>query len=105
MRRRTSALLAAALLTTGCGADDPRLLRRDVEHLIRPGMGTAAAEQSLRGADFSCGPDVRGRDCSRSRSNALIVTCLQRVTLIPDASGATLAKYDMPAKVACLGAP
>ncbi len=105
MRRRTSAWLAIVLLTAGCSADDPRVLRGEVERLIRPGMSMTAAEQALRAADFSCGPDLRGRDCSRSRSKAVIITCVQRVTLIPDSSGAMLAAFDMPAKVACLGSP
>jgi hypothetical protein len=105
MRRTSYALVALTLLVSGCGADDPKLLRHEVDGLIRPGMSMAAAEKALGTADFSCGPDVRGRDCSRSRSNAVIVTCVQRVTLIPDAKGETLAAYDMPARVACIGTP
>jgi hypothetical protein len=105
MWRRLSVLMGIAFIAAGCGADDPKRLHREVDRLIQPGMSMAAAEQALRGADFSCGPDLRGRDCSRSRSEAVIITCVQRVILIPDSQGATLVGFDMPRKVACLGTP
>jgi hypothetical protein len=103
--------LGVALLTAGCTGNNEHALYQEVGHLIPSGipagqspMTMADAETALRGAGFSCGPDTRGRDCSRSRSYAVVETCVQRVILVPDRSGAALSYYYVP-RIPCLGTP
>jgi hypothetical protein len=80
----------------GCMSNDEARLATEVDGLIHPGMSLPLAEQTLRGAGFTCDTAIGGRTCARQRAYAVVATCMQRVNLTPDAKGSTLARYEVP---------
>ena len=99
---RTLAGVLAIVELSGCLSNDKARLAAEVDRLIHPGMSLPVAEQTLRGAGFTCDTAIGGRTCTRPRAYAIIATCMQRVNLTPDAAGSTLARYEVPA-IPCAG--
>lgn len=108
---RSGRLLAVLLILPamlGCAADSDPRLAEEVDRLVSPGSGMAAAMQALEGAGFQCGDrlDFLAEPgeivCSRERSHRVMATCIHRVVLTPGDGGATLAQIRLPS-IVCAG--
>jgi hypothetical protein len=86
----------------GCTSSSQPRLAREANRLAERGAKVADTEVLLARAGFRCGPSGGKVICTRLRSDYVIATCVQRISLTLDTGGSRVETVETP-PIACAG--